>query len=306
MRRTLQEHLQFAVQNTQNQLAQAVVLKEMLHYDILRALAASELGDRLVFQGGTALRICHNGNRLSEDLDFVAGAGEVEPLVLDEMATILQEQMSDRYGLTFDRIKEPKNALQAGSVAVKRWSFDIQVQALGTTSKIHFEVCNVPAHDAVPMVLRPVYRQLESIEPFTLKVESAEEIYADKLVALGLRKFVKARDCWDLSFLSNRGYSANYDLVLQKLKDYQQTPEAYLAGLAQAQERLADPATIKAFVDEMSRFVDAGMQRALSQNPDSARAYLEHAAREATQIRQWLEQGQAQDMQEDYDTGPSM
>ncbi|MEK2631210.1 nucleotidyl transferase AbiEii/AbiGii toxin family protein [Pseudomonas aeruginosa] len=182
----------------------------------------------------------------------------------------------------------------------------MQVQALGATSKIHFEVCNVPAHDAVPMVLRPVYRQLESIEPFTLKVESAEEIYADKLVALGLRKFVKARDCWDLSFLSNRGYSANYDLVLQKLKDYQQTPEAYLVGLSQAQERLADPATIKAFVDEMSRFVDAGMQRALSQNPDSARAYLQHAAREATQIRQWLEQGQAQNLQEDYDTGPSM
>lgn len=284
MRRTLAEHLAFAVQNTNNQLAQGVVLKEMLHYDILRALSASELGDRLTFQGGTALRICHNGNRLSEDLDFVCGSGDVEPLVIDELAEILREQMSDRYGLAFDRIKEPKNALQAGNVSVKRWSFDIQVAALGSTQKIHFEVCNVPSHDTVPMVLRPVYRQLEDIEPFTLNVESPREIYADKLVALGLRKYLKARDIWDLQFLANRGYSADYDLVAQKIVDYQQTPEAYIAGLDAAKTRLADPESQKQFVQEMSRFVDAGMLRAFTQNPDSCRMYLDHSKMEIDRL----------------------
>ena len=47
-----------------------VVEKEILHYDILHAMARSGLMAGLVFHGGTALRLCHGGQRLSEDLDF--------------------------------------------------------------------------------------------------------------------------------------------------------------------------------------------------------------------------------------------
>ncbi len=45
-----------------------VIEKELLHYDILFTLDKDNLLDRLTFQGGTSLRLCHGSPRFSEDL----------------------------------------------------------------------------------------------------------------------------------------------------------------------------------------------------------------------------------------------
>ena len=47
--------------------------KELLQYDILAAMQRAGFLDRLVFHGGTALRLCYGAVRLSEDLDFSGG-----------------------------------------------------------------------------------------------------------------------------------------------------------------------------------------------------------------------------------------
>ncbi len=72
-----------------------VVEKEILHYDILHAMARSGLMAGLVFHGGTALRLCHGGQRLSENLDFCAGTG----FPAEETATLatgVQRYLTDR------------------------------------------------------------------------------------------------------------------------------------------------------------------------------------------------------------------
>ena len=48
----------------------ATIAKELLHYDILESLYDNPIGKKLVFQGGTALRLCYRNDRYSEDLDF--------------------------------------------------------------------------------------------------------------------------------------------------------------------------------------------------------------------------------------------
>ena len=50
-----------------------VVEKELLHHDILRILSKTDLLKNLTFIGGTCLRLCYGGVRLSEDLDFTGG-----------------------------------------------------------------------------------------------------------------------------------------------------------------------------------------------------------------------------------------
>ena len=50
-----------------------VVEKELLHHDILRVLNQNHLLTNLTFIGGTCLRTCYGGIRLSEDLDFTGG-----------------------------------------------------------------------------------------------------------------------------------------------------------------------------------------------------------------------------------------
>ena len=46
------------------------ILREYLQYKILEAISKNNLADKLVFIGGTALRIIYNNQRFSEDLDF--------------------------------------------------------------------------------------------------------------------------------------------------------------------------------------------------------------------------------------------
>jgi predicted nucleotidyltransferase component of viral defense system len=50
-----------------------VIEKEILHHDLMTLLHKLDLLPKLTFIGGTALRLCYNSNRLSEDLDFTAG-----------------------------------------------------------------------------------------------------------------------------------------------------------------------------------------------------------------------------------------
>lgn len=46
------------------------LLKEVLQYYVLVYIYASDYGKKLIFTGGSCLRICYGLNRLSEDLDF--------------------------------------------------------------------------------------------------------------------------------------------------------------------------------------------------------------------------------------------
>src|SRR5258708_1200655 len=49
------------------------LVKEAVHLHLLSALSDAGVLRHVVFQGGTALRLCYGGERYSEDLDFVCG-----------------------------------------------------------------------------------------------------------------------------------------------------------------------------------------------------------------------------------------
>ena len=82
-----------------------VVEKELLHHDILRILSHNNLLADLTFIGGTALRTCYGGARLSEDLDFTGGHN-FNKASLSKMAHILIENLNDKYGLPVN-VSEP-------------------------------------------------------------------------------------------------------------------------------------------------------------------------------------------------------
>lgn len=64
-----------AMQNSALALMRPVVEKELLHYEIFAALDGARQLKRLVFQGGTSLRLCRGSDRFSEDLDFRSRSG---------------------------------------------------------------------------------------------------------------------------------------------------------------------------------------------------------------------------------------
>ncbi|GMR15193.1 MAG: nucleotidyl transferase AbiEii/AbiGii toxin family protein [Gammaproteobacteria bacterium] len=243
-------------------------LKEILHYDILYALSQSPLGKQLVFQGGTALRLCYRGNRYSEDLDFVCGT----PETLEHMTVfkeILVQVMAERYGLEVI-VKDPASVcFDPGQLGVGRWTASVNIPRPNKSNKqvqkIKIEVVNIPSHDPEAMVLTRNYPGMApAYDSIILRVSSLKEILADKVVAVAGRKYIKARDLWDLNWLMNKHVEIDYSLITQKLVDYNET-DIFVPNMEQRMATLRETDAVKAFEDEMSRFLPAPLQQQMAQ-----------------------------------------
>ncbi|MGH8156574.1 MAG: nucleotidyl transferase AbiEii/AbiGii toxin family protein [Rhodanobacter sp.] len=290
MRHTFDELLDLAAAESGGLDAQTrpAVVKELLHYDILMALSESEIAQHVVFQGGTALRLCYGGQRYSEDLDFVCGADVSEPFLLDRMNAILVDQIEQRYGLatTIHQPADDKTFDREG-ITVKRWRYHIQVPGFAAAQKIHVEFCNVPAYEASPVLLQPRYGFLDDrYGGIVLQAESENEILADKIVALAGRDHLKARDVWDIRWLMQRGHQVDIDLAQRKAADYGISDLP--ARLDVAIARLRHPSTGRAFVTEMQRFVSPSLTTVMLRETPPGYSWLEHAAKTAEYVASTL------------------
>ena len=238
-----------------------VVEKELLHYDLLYVLEKEGMLESLVFQGGTALRLCYGGSRFSEDLDF-AGGTDFTSLTMVDMKTCIEDYLGSRYGLEVF-VKEPsslKNEAQYAELRIEKWQIRIVTSPERRDipkQKIKLEIANIPAHTTA---IRPLIRNYDFLpdgyEDLLLVVETENEIMADKLISLpATLSHVRNRDIWDLAWLSQRGASVDSDLVKKKMADYQLTE--YPDRLDRMLLRLPDIIQGKAFHQEMERFLPA-------------------------------------------------
>ena len=167
-------------------------------------------------------------------------------------------------------------------VAVARWRARVQIPqpdpSAGQRQIIHIEVASVPAHTRDLMPVAVNYDHLPGpLRQMLVVVETLPEILADKLVALGARPYLKARDVWDLKFLRDRAVALDPALVAAKLADYRLSPAAFRQTLQARVDHLASPDAETTFIREMSRFVDNTVASQLA-IPGIARRYLDAAA----------------------------
>jgi predicted nucleotidyltransferase component of viral defense system len=258
------------------------LVKEAIHLHLLSALSDAGVLRHVVFRGGTALRLCYGGERYSEDLDFVCGkAGsyvddvEFERLVQDALEATKTSLRRD-FDVDPDKIalKRPAHptALKRDPVTVAAWQIVAPIDATPRSpmSRIKIEFANVPSYDGTPNVAKAT-QGLVQIQDIILTVESANEILADKAVALTARRVLKYRDVWDIWYLANRlNAEADRETVKRKFADYA-TSEVE-AKAKQRLDELAQASTAKAFLAEMRRFLpakrvaemeEAGLHRAI-------------------------------------------
>lgn len=203
---------------------ETTVEKELLHYDIMAALSQSGLLTKLTFQGGTCLRMAYGSQRLSEDLDFVGGV-DFSPEDYQNLAQVLIDYFKPRYGLDI-KVKTPKErSFSSKSVGVGRWMVAIETQPQIKNlpkQKIKLEIANVPSYTRNIKAIKLNYASLQAgLSTVLVHCESEEEILADKIVALCLRSFIKARDLWDMVMLTQQGIKVNEAWVKAKFTDYQ-------------------------------------------------------------------------------------
>ena len=253
-----------------------VIEKEVLHYDILRALEQAGLLGHLTFQGGTALRLCYGSARYSEDLDFVGGP-DFAANALDALAEV--DPPSRETASTPDR------------VTVTRWQVALVTAPARPDipkQRIRIEVANVPAYSGELRALQRNYASLpDGYEDILVPVESMDEIMADKLLSLvASEKTVRYRDLWDLPWLHQQGVSPHVEWLRAKITDY--GVNDYQTRL---QRRLADLSSLiqgDAFRKQMTRFLPMAVLERTLERPGFL-DYLERINRELlTNVQQGL------------------
>ena len=169
------------------------MLREYLQYKILEYIYATEEGQSLVFMGGTALRIVHQHNRFSEDLDF--DNRDLEAKDLDALALKIGERLrQEGYQVEIQslhknayhcKIKIP-NLLQAEGLShLKEEKILIQLDAEAQNSSY-----------AAQSVLLNRFDVLTRI-----RVVPIATLLAQKLYAAFRRKRIMGRDFYDIMFL---------------------------------------------------------------------------------------------------------
>jgi predicted nucleotidyltransferase component of viral defense system len=251
------------------------LMKEAIHLHLLSALSEAGVLQHVIFQGGTALRLCYGGERYSEDLDFVCGkAGaylkdvEFDALVdkaLETTKRTLQRDFDiDAAQIALKRPAQPE-LVKGSDVNVAAWQIVVPVNPTPKTpkSRIKIEFANVPSYDSKPLTVSAT-PGLVQIQDVILNAETPNEILADKAVALTARAALKFRDVWDVWFLVNKlGATPDREMVLKKFADYSTTDIAVKANARL--DELAKDATATAFYAEMKRFLPSARVAQMSQ-----------------------------------------
>ena len=242
-----------------------VVEKELLHHDILRVLSENNLLKDLVFIGGTCLRCCYGGARLSEDLDFTGGRNFSKDSLL-QMGNILVDNLYAKYALPIvvsDPIKEGQN--------VSTWKIRVETRPQSKhlpAQRINIDICALPSYEKRPMMLINPYGVDMGTSGLIIQAQSREEIYADKLLAFAFRpNRIKYRDLWDIIWLHELGLKPRLELIPEKLKDRNYSVEDFISAFTERQSILVDNKDIgKEFIWEMQRFLPESKMKQVAQN----------------------------------------
>ncbi len=155
---------------------------EILEIEVLEKLNSAKILENLYFGGGTMLRLCHNLNRYSTDLDFWLKPEKDYNKIFKSM----QNNLSNNYEIVDSANKNFTLLFQLRSPKSKR-TLKIEVRKEQTEfwweRKIAFSKFTVKQVQVLGLTL--------------------EQMMKNKIEALLSRKII--RDCFDIDFLFKRG-----------------------------------------------------------------------------------------------------
>ena len=237
--------------------------KELLIYNILFCFDQHGLFENIVFKGGALLRLGHGGERLNEDLEFVAGA-DFAPTDFSPVKLGIEDFFFQRYGLTVE-VKEPKKVsknIERRGITVNRWRVNATMYPeRKETPKQHIKIefADVSAYTKEIVSMRTHYDVLpDGYDDVLIVSETLNEVLADKLVLLPANsRCSRYCDIWDLYWLIKRRAEVNTKLVEQKIIDYHSLE--YADSLNKMIERLPDIVNSSEFHTEMQKLLPSNV-----------------------------------------------
>ncbi len=217
-----------------------MVLREEVQKGILASMSLLGAFRYLIFQGGTASRLFYGNPRFSEDLDFVLREGE------DFELHAIKEDIERQLSLDFHYIPEVDVYVQKKGNGMCRMLLKTRSEELAQRLVINIELFRVPSYLNSSLIME--YPPLNPV----VRVEDREEMLADKLIAISLRRYLKGRDIWDIHYLHKLGIEAPAELIVKKGRDYGE--EDIAKKMDEARKRL-EKRGIPALKKELARFL---------------------------------------------------
>jgi len=236
---------------------------ELLQLLLLDNLYAQSGSERIIFQGGTALRWVYGGMRFSEDLDFVTDLNRkgIEKVLAKTLPQVVKSCFAQ-----FGKGSAEQQIREARKSAYKiLFVFRPETQRERIAVRLEFEMlqkARSPAYDRFVLMNLPQVAGLmaggQLLLPYTssiLLAETVEEILSDKIRALLERKYLKGRDLFDIWWIAtHRRGTIRWPILRQKLAMYQAhfTP-ARRGDYFQTSE--ASAAMVRALEADLTRFI---------------------------------------------------
>ncbi len=203
---------------------------EALQLILLDNLYAQSGSERIIFQGGTALRWVYGGMRFSEDLDFVTHlqAGDLEK-ILSKIFQNTKNACTAQFGPGRAEFKI-KGVRKQGTKMFFIYRPEGQRERIAV--KLEFETLksgHSPEFDKYILRDRPLVAGMvtggELVIPYSSSIvlaETPEEILSDKIRAIYEREFLKGRDMYDIWWLVKQlGVVPDWIKTREKLYMYQ-------------------------------------------------------------------------------------
>ena len=203
---------------------------ELLQLILLDNLYAQSGSDRIIFQGGTALRLVYGGMRSSEDLYFVTDLSRKKiETILNSTFRKTQRACIAQFGPGQSEHKQKGEREEATKVF---FVYRPQAQRERIAVKLEFEFLKTGSE---PQFGKFILRDLSLVAglvtagkliiPYSSSIilaETPEEILSDKIRALYERKYLKGRDIYDIWWLKRHlKVIPKWTKVREKLDIYQ-------------------------------------------------------------------------------------
>lgn len=165
------------------------VVREYIQHLFLAALYKIDGSEKLLFKGGTALRLIYQSPRFSEDLDFtgvgIFAARSIEPLFLETLAEL------ERMGLKVSTQEAKKTT--GGYLGVIRY------EAFGFSENMKFEISLRQGRPGQKIKGEVIQIVSDFAAPYTVVHFPLRDLVSEKVQALLARR--KPRDYYDLYFM---------------------------------------------------------------------------------------------------------
>jgi len=219
---------------------QALQDLEVFEIEVLELLNSIKVLDKLYFGGGTMLRLCHNLNRYSTDLDFWLDKKEDSKAIF----LTIKKALSDNYKL-IDSANKKFTLL-----------FEIKTPSVNRSLKIEIRKEQIDFEWERKIAFSKYAHKQVMIKGLTLK-----QMMRNKIDALLSRKLI--RDAFDIEFLLMRGVDipsdkSNLRSVLQIINNFKnQEYKVTLGSILEEQDR-------KYYLENRFRFLKEELKKSLN------------------------------------------